>query len=256
MKKNLCILLIICLSFTACQSVKSSNPSRTLEEQIGVGLISTGLKPIFPEQATCLEVASFFGDRTRHDGSLRVPWSNNGLHGGIDISIPIGKPIVAIADGTVVQVAKAGRLVGIKITLQHAPKDTGLPIWIYSKYQHLHKFPELKEGDKVKMGQIIGLAGRTGTTGGHYGREGYPHLHMNVYSSKTNKYKVMGHKLIPENMQYHDPLALYFRKEIDSNLIRKMPDKEKSFHIPYKDNTGKVFPNGSKFIWPFICEEK
>lgn len=231
-----------------------SKSSTSLEEQQAQGLIPTGLKPIYPAAAECLEVASFFGDRTRYDGSFRTPLSNHGYHGGIDISVPVGTPIVAIADGTVVQVAQAGRLVGIKITLQHAPEDTGLPVWTYSKYQHLDAFPKFAIGERVKMGQVIGLSGITGTTGGHYGESGYPHLHMNIYASDSNAFKIVKeHILKPENMTFLDPLAFYFQKELDSHAIQKMPAEEKAFPIPYMTPDGKLTPSQTKVIWPFLC---
>lgn len=235
---------------------QSQTTDISLEEMQTKGLVHTGLKPVYPTEATCLEVASFFGDKTRYDGSFRTLRSNHGYHGGIDISVPIGTPIVAIADGTVVQIAEAGRLVGIKITLQHAPEDTGLPIWTYSKYQHLDEHPKFEVGEKVKMGQIIGLSGRTGTTGGHYGYKGYPHLHMNVYTGESDKFKIEGHKLKPKKMKYIDPLAFYFQKELDSNVIKNMPAEEKSFPIPFMDKNGKAIPSDTKVVWPFLCEPR
>lgn len=233
---------------------QSQTTDISLEELQAKGLVHTGLKPVYPTEATCLEVASFFGDQTRYDGSFRTPKSNHGYHGGIDISVQRGTPIVAIANGTVVQIAEAGRLVGIKITLQHTPEDTGLPIWTYSKYQHLDKHPEFEIGARVKMGQVIGLSGKTGTTGGHYGSRGYPHLHMNIYAGDSDKFRIEGHKLKPQNMKFLDPLAFYFQKELDSNVIKDMPAEEKSFSIPFMDTEGKITPSDTKVIWPFLCE--
>lgn len=226
----------------------------TLEQMQDKGLIATGLTPIYPTEATCLEIASAFASERRYDGSFRPSFAFHGYHSGIDISVKIGTPIVAIADGTVIQVAEAGRMVGIKITLQHSPEDTGLAEWTYSKYQHLDKMPTLKVGEPVKMGEVIGLAGRTGTTGGHYGSRGYPHLHMNVYSGDSEFTVRDGHKLSPINMQFLDPLTFYYQKELDSNVLKDMPAEEKSFAIPYKTTGGKVVPEQTKVVWPFLCE--
>ena len=161
---------------------------RTLEELQRQGLISTGVKPIYPSQARCLEVKSFFADRTRYDGSARVPWANHGYHGGMDISADQGTPVVAIADGEVVHTYAGRRLVGNQIYLRHSPANTGLPIWIYSKYKHFRELPDLKIGELVKMGQVIGESGNTGTTGGYFGEAGYPHLHMSTYAGRTRDY--------------------------------------------------------------------
>ncbi|HIJ57241.1 MAG TPA: M23 family metallopeptidase [Deltaproteobacteria bacterium] len=232
-----------------------SKTRMTRAEQIAQELIHTGLKPAYPSDATCPEVSSFFGDRTRYDGSLRTLRSNNGYHGGMDISLPAGTPLVAIADGTVIQTARGGRLVGIKIALQHSPEDTGLPVWIYSKYQHLDEFPGLKVGDRVKMGDMIGLSGRTGTVGSHYGSSGYPHLHLNIYMSKSKNYQINESDQILrlENRKYLDPLSVYYGKELDSHAIKALPEKEKILSIPFMTTDGLVTPLQTKFIWPVLC---
>ncbi|MBU0680323.1 MAG: M23 family metallopeptidase [Proteobacteria bacterium] len=247
------ILLILSLLLYGCQTTSSVNKTRTLAEQEAQGLIHTGLQPLYPSQAHCLEVASFFADRTRYDGSLRTVSSNNGYHGGIDISVPSGTPIVAIAAGTVVQVARGGQLVGNKITLQHAPADTGWPLWTYSKYQHLAELPDLAPGQRVKMGQVIALSGKTGTAGKHYGKAGYPHLHMNVYSSDSSHFMIKGHKLIPDHMRYVDPLAFYLGKELDSNTLRLLTPEDKTFAVPFMDTSGNITPPDTKVVWPFLC---
>jgi len=232
-----------------------SKTRMTRAEQIAQGLIHTGLKPAYPSEATCPEVSSFFGDRTRYDGSLRTLRSNHGYHGGMDISLPIGTSLVAIADGTVIQIARKGRLVGIKIALQHSPEDTGLPVWIYSKYQHLDEFPSLKVGDRVKMGEVIGLSGRTGTVGGHYGSTGYPHLHIYIYMSESKNYHINQSDQILrlENKKHVDPLAIYYGKELDSHAIKALSEKEKILSIPFLTTDGRVTPTHIKFIWPVLC---
>ena len=76
----------------------------SLEEQQAVGLIATGLRPRFPAGITCPGISSPFGSRTRFDGSLRTTRSNNGYHGGMDISLDVGTPLLAAADGMVIHV--------------------------------------------------------------------------------------------------------------------------------------------------------
>ena len=138
------------------------------------------MRAVDPKEARCLEVKSLFADRTRYEGSPRVPWANHGYHGGIDIFADEGTPLVAIAAGEVVHKFTGGRLVGHQIYLRHTPEDTGLPIWLYSKYKHFHELPDLKIGERVEMGQVIGEFGKTGNTSGYFGDEGYPHLHMST----------------------------------------------------------------------------
>jgi len=248
----------------ACMFAIAANPTlaakgskRTLAEQQAMGLIDTGLKPTYPTADTCLEVSSPFGSRTRYDGSLRVLFSNNGYHGGMDITIEVGEPILAVADGEVIHAATGGRLVGNMIMLRHTPRDTGLDQWLFSKYQHLDEPATLSSGDRVKMGDVIGIGGRTGTTGGHYGTAGYPHLHMNIYVNGTGRYKVRrGTKVGIKDFVYVDPLALYLGKSLDSHQIRALPDDQKAFTIPYVTTDGRTEPADTRFVWPIRCRPK
>jgi len=248
------LVIVFALTVVSAPALAAKGSKRSLAEQRAMGLIDTGLVPTYPTADTCLEVSSPFASRTRYDGSLRVLFSNNGYHGGMDITIDIGEPILAVADGEVIHVATGGRLVGNMIMLRHAPGDTGLEQWLFSKYQHLDKPATLSRGDRVKMGDVIGIGGRTGTTGGHYGAEGYPHLHMNIYLNSTGRYKVRrGTKVGIRDMVFADPLALYFGKTLDSLEIRALPDDQKTFTIPYVTTDGRTVPESTRFVWPIRC---
>ncbi len=255
-------LFFIFLLFTglySCQTMTSGKqPDGTYKyKEAEEGLIKTGLNPIYPSDAACPEVASFFGDRTRYDGSMRVSYRNSGYHGGIDISLPEGTPILAIADGTIVYKARGGRLVGLKMTIQHAPEDTGLPVWTFSSYKHFSAWPELEVGDRVKMGQEIALSGKSGTVGGHYGVQGYPHLHMSVQMSDSNKFKsaAVGAKIKIKGATHIDPLAMYYRRLLDSQVIEALPPEEKAFQVPYVDTDGYITPIGTRTVWPVSCKK-
>jgi murein DD-endopeptidase MepM/ murein hydrolase activator NlpD len=89
-------------------------------------------------------------------------WSH--AHTGQDFAAPIGTPVHALADGTIIFASYDGAY-GNKIAIQHAE---GLITW----YAHLSAF-EVKLGDKVQAGQLIGLVGNTGNTTG-------PHLHLEI----------------------------------------------------------------------------
>jgi murein DD-endopeptidase MepM/ murein hydrolase activator NlpD len=69
-----------------------------------------------------------------------------------------------LGDGAIIFAAYDGAY-GNKIAIQHAG---GLVTW----YAHLSAF-EVKVGEKVKAGQLIGLVGSTGNTTG-------PHLHLEI----------------------------------------------------------------------------
>jgi len=248
------LVFAFALAVVSAPALAAKGSKRSLAEQQAMGLIDTGLVPTYPTNDICLKVSSPFGSRTRYDGSLRVLFSNNGYHGGMDITIDIGEPILAVADGEVIHVATGGRLVGNMIMLRHAPADTGLDQWLFSKYQHLDKPATLSPGDRVKMGEVIGIGGRTGTTGGHYGSAGYPHLHMNIYFNSTGCYKVRrGTKVGIRDMMFADPLALYLGKTLNSQEIRALPDDQKAFDIPYVTTDGRTVPNGTRFVWPIRC---
>jgi len=87
------------------------------------------------------------------------------FHYGIDIATDEGKPIIAPADGIVVQ-TKNERMTGNMILLSHG-------MGIATAYFHLSKFM-VREGQRVKRGDVIGLVGRTGKALG-------PHLHYEVH---------------------------------------------------------------------------
>jgi hypothetical protein len=220
------------------------------------GLIHTGLTPIFPKNANCPRIASAFGDHTRFDGSERASRANFGLHGGIDLSLPIGTPIMAIAPGTIINKRQGGLLVGIEVIVRHAPQDTGLKAWTFSKYKHFSKMTALKVGQRVEMGEVIGLSGNTGTVGGYYGKHGYPHLHMSTYMNESGAYSVRGGKVDIKNGHHVDPVAFFFRRELDSNLIRKLPAAERKVVIPYKTTGGVIVPGDAKAVWPVACKSR
>lgn len=82
-----------------------------------------------------------------------------GYHQGIDISTDKGQPIVAPADGTVESAAYSGDY-GNLITLKHR-------FGLTTRYGHLSAF-QVKPGQEVKRGDVIGYVGSTGrSTGAH-----------------------------------------------------------------------------------------
>jgi murein DD-endopeptidase MepM/ murein hydrolase activator NlpD len=81
------------------------------------------------------------------------------FHQGLDISTDKGQPVYATANGTVQSAAYTGEY-GNLIVLMH---DFGLS----TRYGHLSKF-NVRPGDDVKRGDVIGYVGSTGrSTGAH-----------------------------------------------------------------------------------------
>lgn len=76
-------------------------------------------------------------------------------HNGLDFSAPKGTPVYATGDGTV--------------TMAHSSSSYGRVIYIdhghgyETRYAHLSSF-DVRPGDKVKRGQVIGQVGNTGTS--------------------------------------------------------------------------------------------
>ena len=87
------------------------------------------------------------------------------FHPGLDIATQHGNPVVATADGIVISV-KTEKRGGKTIKLSHP-----LTGWV-TVYCHLSKF-NVKSGQKVKRGDVIGLVGQTG-------RSRAPHVHYEV----------------------------------------------------------------------------
>ena len=86
-------------------------------------------------------------------------------HSGMDIAAPEGTEVIAPLNGEVI-IASNFFYKGNVIYLNHG---AGL----VSSYSHLSKV-EVKKGDKVTTGDIIGLIGQTGRVTG-------PHLHWEIY---------------------------------------------------------------------------
>jgi len=85
---------------------------------------------------------------------------------GIDIRAPVGTPIRAAADGTVIFVGGAACCsYGLYVEVAHGGGFTTL-------YAHLRNFA-VRNGDEVEAGAVLGHAGLTGRTTG-------PHLHFEL----------------------------------------------------------------------------
>jgi murein DD-endopeptidase MepM/ murein hydrolase activator NlpD len=94
-------------------------------------------------------------------------------HAGTDYSAPIGTPIRAISDGTIIFAGRRGGY-GNVIDIRH--KNGYM-----SRYGHLRNFAAgVTRGRRVTIGQTIGYVGMTGLTTG-------PHLHFEVLVSGVQR---------------------------------------------------------------------
>lgn len=97
-----------------------------------------------------------FGGQRIMNGVKRNP------HSGMDIAAPEGTPVKASSDGIVTLAAPDLFYSGNVVILDHG-------FGLHTIYAHLKEM-NVKEGEKVNQGDIIGLVGQTGRATG-------PHLH-------------------------------------------------------------------------------
>lgn len=95
-------------------------------------------------------------------------WSIVGHH-GVDIATPEGTPVLAAADGRVIQAGENGDW-GNSVTIEHP--------WGTSIYAHL-KETSVALGQEVKQGVVIGYSGQSGAAFG-------PHLHFGIKPMNAN----------------------------------------------------------------------
>jgi hypothetical protein len=100
-------------------------------------------------------------------GLRQLPWEGGGrLHEGVDISADSGLPVIAVADGEVIEAGSKGGY-GRYVAVRHA---AGLKTY----YAHLGGIgADVRPGVEVKAGQPIGRIGSTGVSTG-------PHLHFEI----------------------------------------------------------------------------
>jgi len=126
------------------------------------------------------EVTSSYG--VRLDPFLRQP----AMHTGVDFRGETGDPVLASADGEVVQAERHGGY-GLMVEIDHG---NGLA----SRYAHLSAIA-VPAGTKVKAGDVIGRIGSTGRSTG-------PHLH---YEIRTQGDITDPQRFLRAGLRLHEP---------------------------------------------------
>ena len=114
------------------------------------------------------------------------------FHYGMDFTAPLGTDVYATANGTVVGVLTAQRGLGKNIIIDHG--------FGYSTiYAHLSNF-NVRVGQKVQRGDVIGFVGSTGTSVAN-------HLHYEI--------KLNGVNVDPVNYYFEDLSAADYEKMVE-----------------------------------------
>lgn len=106
------------------------------------------------------------------------------FHEGMDFSAPIGTDVYATGEGVVTKITDEKTGYGKRIEIDHGFNYTTL-------YAHLDRF-NVKVGQKVKRGDVIGFVGNTGGSTA-------PHLHYEVH--------VKGRKVNPQHYYFKEDLT-------------------------------------------------
>ncbi|WGK65444.1 M23 family metallopeptidase [Croceiramulus getboli] len=103
------------------------------------------------------------------------------MHRGMDFTAPRGTPVYATGDGIVERADARSTGYGNHIRINHGYGYTSL-------YAHLYKY-NVKKGQRVKRGDLIGFVGSTG-------RSQAPHVHYEIFKD--------GERINPINFYYGD----------------------------------------------------
>lgn len=216
------------------------------------GLIPTGLRPTFPDGVVCHGIDESFA---KDYGATR---GREAYHGGIDMPANWGTPMRAMADGMVLTNTnpKQGAR-GIEVIVRHTPKDTGIPLYIYSQYAHLDEPSHLKPGQRVKMGDIIGPTGNSGTMpqATKAGAMRRPAIHFAIWYSDKPGYAIDPQgNVIPVDGWWMDPTAIYrLAPPFYSLTMAALPEADKWIRVPVTVEGGGQIPADTRLIWPYAC---
>ncbi len=110
-------------------------------------------------------------------------------HTGVDFTAPTGTPVYSPGNGIVKTVERNRHGYGLMVVIDHGYGYETL-------YAHLSKF-NVRKGQEVKRGEIIGFVGNTGVSTA-------PHLHYEVIrqGKKVNPVNYFFNDLTPEEFEY------------------------------------------------------
>lgn len=113
--------------------------------------------PDFEAPLESMTVINYYGWRKKRRGER--------MHEGVDFRAATGTPVYASAPGEIIHSGRGVKGYGRLVVVDHGLGWTTL-------YGHLSKL-KVKVGQRVKEGELVGLAGRSGRAQG-------PHLHFEI----------------------------------------------------------------------------
>jgi murein DD-endopeptidase MepM/ murein hydrolase activator NlpD len=164
----------------AIQSKSLDEITKLAEEKEKLLMSIPAIQPLNNEDLT--RMASGYGWRSDPFTKARK------MHYGMDFTAPKGTPIYAAGDGTVTRADNNSSGYGKHIRIEHG-------YGYLSLYGHLSQY-NVKRGQKVERGDLIGFVGSTG-------RSEAPHLHYEVWkdSDRINPINFYYGSLSPEEFE-------------------------------------------------------
>jgi murein DD-endopeptidase MepM/ murein hydrolase activator NlpD len=126
-------------------------------------------KGVFVWPVSGFRITQYYGNTAFAKNNPK--WYSAGFHNGVDLAVPIGTNVVAVANGTIKGFGNTDAFPGCYswgkwVLVEH---ENGLS----TLYAHLSNV-SVSTGQKVKQGERIALSGSTGISTG-------PHLHFTTY---------------------------------------------------------------------------
>jgi hypothetical protein len=159
---------------------------------------------------------------------------NGTMHHGLDLRAKQGSNILAITDGVVTTVVSDSQICGGTLRIDHGTIDGKK---IHSRFCHVSEFL-VKDGDKVKQGQIVAKSGGTPGTKGD-GRTNGPHIHF--------EFGINGSAVDPK--QYYDEMSEWTGTPIEPE--KSVESEKQSTNDSFEDeggfNFGSDYDEGDTF---------
>ncbi|MEH6511614.1 M23 family metallopeptidase [Maribacter arcticus] len=164
----------------AIQSRSLDEITKLAEEKEKLLMSIPAIQPINNEDLT--RMASGYGWRSDPFTKARK------MHYGMDFTAPKGTPVYAAGDGTITRADNNSSGYGKHIRIEHG-------YGYLSLYAHLSQY-NVKKGQKVKRGDLIGFVGSTG-------RSEAPHVHYEVWkdTDRINPINFYYGSLSPEEFE-------------------------------------------------------